>query len=147
MRTTPVYKANFTGMRVRIIEKQGNPCHQPNLRHHFDSRYKMILITTTQSNKDIEPGYWHFKLVTTKQSWNALVRSQYHEPSTMVVGTNEVIIDMAYVVAIVQGLPSDVLEIKMKSLKDGFEYVVRIFIPHGMKPPVPMRKHTTNAAL
>jgi hypothetical protein len=65
----------------------------------------------------------------------------------MVVGTDEVIIDMAYVVAIIQGLPSDVLEIKMKSLKDGFEYVVRIFIPHGAKPPVPMRKHTTNAAL
>lgn len=147
MHTPPLYKADFTGMRVRIIEKQGIPCQQANLRHHFHPRYKMVLITTTPDNKDIEPGYWYFRLVTTKPSWNAPARSQYQEPSTMVVGIDEVIIDMTYVVAIVRGLPSDVIEIKMKSLEDGFEYFVRIFIHHGSKPPVPMKKLTTNAAL
>lgn len=146
MHTPPLYKADFTGMRVRIIEKQGIPCQQPDLRHHFHPRYKMVIITTTPDNKVIEPGYWCFRLVTTKRSWNAPASSQYHEPRTMVVGIDEVIVDITHVIAQVQGQLSDVIKIKMKSLEDGFEYFVRIFISHGTKPPVPMKGLVTNAA-
>jgi hypothetical protein len=145
MHTPPFYKADFVGMHVRVIERRGNPCIQPELQRHFYSWYRLIVLTTTPENKHIAPGYWHIKLVTVKPSWNPLIKEEYNDAHVIIVNTDEVITDICYGVDVVSGSPVDVIGLTMTSMEDGFKYLAEIRIQHGARPLFPMRKIITNA--
>lgn len=141
MHTTPLYRANFVGMTVRVIEQKGNPCRQPELQRHFHSHHKLVLLTTTLENEHIAAGYWHVKLATVKDSWNPVVKNQFTDPHTIIIGNDEAVIGATYGVDIIKGMPADIVELRLKSMCDAFEYLIAIRIHHGMKPLIPMQ-HT-----
>ncbi len=139
VRTPLLYKADFEGMRVRVIEQRGNPCTQPELREHFYPWYKTVNLFTTPQNRHVASGYWHMKLVMVKPSWNIALKQRYHDKHALIIGIDEVITHISYAVDIVDGRVMDTVDLTLKSMDDGFKYLASIRIEHGAIPLVRMK--------
>lgn len=138
MRTT-VFRVSFPGIRIRIIDKKGNPCTQPELQRHFHVGYKHVQIDITEDNEFMTPGHWPFKLVYVKPTWNVKLREQCTDPFFAVIQPDEIVIGVGHRQDVINGLDVELIVLFLYEVGIGYINMQPIYLPHRAQLRLPAK--------
>lgn len=141
--TRPLFRVNFPGLQVKIIERKGNPCTERNFQDHYFAGYKLAIFLVGREHLSIPPGHFWTKLVYVRPSWNADIKDASRgkrKDSFITIERDEVIREVTHQVGRSNGIEGDIITFTFYSTIDRFERSSAVIIPHNARLQIPIER-------
>lgn len=129
----PLFQASFPGVKLRVVERKGNPCKNPTLQHHYFAGFKLALIETVSEDIANSKRYFWAKIVRVRPSWNEAIKDaskRDNHDCFITIENDEVILDVTHFAGWSNGMAGDIITFLFHSTVDGFERTHSVLIPY-----------------
>lgn len=129
----PLFQASFPRVKLRVVERKGNPCKNPTLQHHYFAGFKLALIETIAEDTANSKRYFWVKIVRVRPSWNEAIKDASEQPFRDCFITHEldeVILNVSHTSGWSNGVAGDIITFFFHSTIDNFERTHSILIPY-----------------